>query len=149
MNPRVDRLSHVVYCVHDESFDDAVALWSEALGVVFERLDMHDGGLRVAFSLDNGVEVVAPSREGPAKFLDFLARNGEGVYTVVYVVADLDVAEASVAGRGVEVIDRLVYTGRRPWSEEWAVLEERVLPAVHGMRITLGVMERHPEADPS
>jgi hypothetical protein len=72
-----------------------------------------------------------------------LASKGEGVYTVVYVVADLDEAEAEVAAQGVNVADRLVYTGRRPWSEEWAVLEERVLAPVHGMRITVARMERH------
>ena len=53
--------------------------------------------------------------------------------------------EAEVAAQGVTVVDRLVYTGRRPWSEEWAVLEERILPPVHGMRITVARMERHAE----
>ena len=104
---------------------------------------MHDGSLRVSFSLEHGVEVIAPAANGPKKFHDFLATNGEGVYTVVYVVSDLDAAEAEVAAQGVSVADRLVYTGRRPWSEEWAVLEERVLPPVHGMRITVARMERH------
>ena len=55
----------------------------------------------------------------------------------------LDEAESEVGAQGVTVADRLVYTGRRPWSEEWAVLEERVLPPVHGMRITVARMERH------
>jgi hypothetical protein len=144
MSPRVDCLSHVVYCVRPESFEAATGLWSRALGVSFDRLDMHDGGLRVSFSLEHGVEVVAPSADGPRKFLDFLEQHGEGVYTVVYVVADLDAAEQKLAAVGVPVVDRLVYTGRRPWSEEWAALEERVLQPVHGMRFTIGIMDRHP-----
>jgi hypothetical protein len=143
MNPQTNRMSHVVYCVRPENFETATKLWSTALGVTFDQLDMHDGGLRVSFSLENGVEVVAPAANGPKKFHDFLESNGEGVYTVVYVVSDLDAAEAEAAAQGVVVADRLVYTGRRPWSEEWAALEERVLAPVHGMRITVARMERH------
>jgi hypothetical protein len=143
MNPVPNRMSHVVYCVRPENFESATSLWSRALGVTFEQLDMHDGSLRVSFSLEHGVEVIAPSATGPAKFHEFLQSNGEGVYTVVYVVSDLDQAESEVALQGVSIADRLVYTGRRPWSEEWAVLEERVLPPVHGMRITVARMERH------
>jgi hypothetical protein len=147
-SPQVDRLSHVVYCVRPESFEAATGLWSRVFGVTFDRLDMHDGGLRVSFSLQHGVEVVAPSANGPKKFLDFLDQHGEGVYTVVYAVADLAVAEERLGTEGVPIVDRLVYTGRRPWSEEWAALEELVLAPVHGMRITVGLMERHPEAAP-
>jgi len=145
MSPQINRMSHVVYCVRPENFEAATKLWTTALGVTFDQLDMHDGSLRVSFSLEHGVEIVAPAANGPQKFHDFLATNGEGVYTVVYVVADLDAAEAEVAAQGVMVADRLVYTGRRPWSEEWAVLEERILPPVHGMRITVAQMERHAE----
>jgi hypothetical protein len=130
-----------VYCVRAENFDAATELWTKALGVEFDHLDMHDGGLRVSFSLEHGVEIVAPAAHGPAKFHQFLDTSGEGVYTVVFVVADLDETESRLSAQSVEVADRLVYTGRRPWSEEWAALEERVLPEVHGMRITVARME--------
>ena len=143
MGPRPNRMSHVVYCVRPENFEAATKLWTTALGVEFDHLDMHDGSLRVSFSLEHGVEVIAPAANGPKKFHDFLENYGEGVYTVIYVVSDLDAAEAEITAQGVSVADRLVYTGRRPWSEEWAVLEERVLAPVHGMRITVARMERH------
>jgi hypothetical protein len=137
-----NHLSHVVYCVHPDNFDAATDLWSKAFDVEFDRLDMHDGALRVAFSLAHGIEIVAPAPHGPAKFHQYLEKNGEGVYTVVYVVADIDETESRLSVQGVDVQDRLVYTGRLPWSTEWAALEERFLPEVHGMRITIARMER-------
>ena len=83
-----NHLSHVVYCVHPDNFDAAIDLWSKALEVEFDRLDMHDGALRVAFSLAHGIEIVTPAPHGPAKFHKFLETHGDGVYTVVFVVAD-------------------------------------------------------------
>ena len=138
--PYPNRVSHVVWCVHPESFDDITAMFSEAFGVSFDKLDMHDGSLRVSFSLAHGVEVIAPSANGPKKFHDFLRTHGEGVYTVVYAVTDLDAVERRLHDRGIDVADRLVYTGRQPWAAEWAELEERVLPESHGVRLTIGTM---------
>jgi hypothetical protein len=138
--PYPNRVSHVVWCVRPESFDEVTAMFSESFGVAFDKLDMHGGGLRVSFSLAHGVEVIAPSPDGPKKFHDFLDTHGEGVYTVVYAVTDLDDTESRLRDRDIPIVDRLVYTGRRPWSDDWAELEERVLPERHGVRLTVGVM---------
>jgi hypothetical protein len=138
--PRPDRVSHVVWCVKPESFDDVTSMFSDALGVAFDKLDMHDGGLQVSFSLEHGVEVISPAAHGPQKFHDFLRTHCEGVYTVVYAVTDIEQAEQRLREHGGEISDRLVYTGRAPWSQEWAALEERVLAERHGVRLTVGLM---------
>ena len=66
MSPQINRMSHVVYCVRPENFEAATKLWTTALGVTFDQLDMHDGSLRVSFSLEHGVEIVAPAAPGTA-----------------------------------------------------------------------------------
>ena len=93
-------MSHVVYCVQPENLDSATNLWSNALEVEFDRLDLHDGALRISFSLAHGVEIVAPAPNGPAKFHQFLEEHGEGVYTVVYVVADIEPDGIPTVGTG-------------------------------------------------
>jgi len=139
--PEHGRVSHVVYCVRPEHFDEAVHFWTDGLGVTFERIDIQGSGLRIEFAEAAGIEVIAPTDDEAGQrslAQEFLDGNGEGVLGVVYRVPDLDGSVSAVGDRGVEVRRRASFTGRAPWSERYEALEEAHLTPLHGMRITLG-----------
>lgn len=139
--PRHGRVSHVVYCVQPDHFDEAVAFWTEGLGVTFERVDIQGAGLRIEFAEDAGIEVIAPTddEDGQRSLAqDFLNENGEGVLGVVYRVPDLDSSVSAMGRGGIDVRRRASFTGRAPWSERYDTLEEAHLTPLHGMRVTLG-----------
>jgi 4-hydroxyphenylpyruvate dioxygenase-like putative hemolysin len=143
----VNRVSHVVWCVRPEHFDDVVAFWSESLGVSFDPEDLPIPGLRVRFCAESGIEVITPtSDEAPAGIREFLATHGEGVYHVMYGVTDIDTVAHRVAALGVPVVQTISYAGRPPWSERYAVLEERFFEPRHGTRVGLVEMRRLDEA---
>jgi catechol 2,3-dioxygenase-like lactoylglutathione lyase family enzyme len=139
--PGHGRVSHVVYCVRLEHFDEAVAFWTDGLGVRFERVDIQGAGLRIEFAEDAGIEVIAPTEDEAGRgslAQDFLDENGEGVLGVVYRVPDLDGSIAAVGRGGVDVRRRASFTGKAPWSDRYDALEEAHLTPLHGMRVTLG-----------
>lgn len=140
----VDRVSHVVYCLRPENLDRAAAFLSEALGAKFEDSSRPELGLRILISLASGLELIAPSPElgvAPARFTDFLATHGEGVYDVVYGVRDLDQTIARAAAHGVGVTHRGSFADLPPWKGRMDVLDEAHLEPVCGMHITLGRIE--------
>jgi methylmalonyl-CoA/ethylmalonyl-CoA epimerase len=139
--PDHGRVSHVVYCVRPEHFDEAVTFWSSGLSVEFETVDIAGSGLRIEFAEAAGIEVIAPTddevgRQSIAQ--SYLDDHGEGVFGMVYRVPDLDGAASAAERRGVEVVRRVSFTGRAPWSEKYDALEEAHLAPLHGMRVTLG-----------
>src|SRR5262249_28138727 len=122
----VNRVSHVVWCVAPERYDDVIAFWTESLGVVFEEGDIPVPGLRIKFCPESGIEVItATSDAAPAPIREFLARTGGGVYQVLYGVRDIDVVADKIVGAGIPLERSISYAGRPPWSDRYAVLEER------------------------
>ena len=143
----VNRVSHVVWCVPPERFDDVVAFWSDSLGVRFEEGDIPVPGLRIKFCPESGVEVITPtSEQAPAPIREFLAATGGGVYHVMYGVRDIDVVADKIAGTGLPIERTISYAGRAPWSETYAVLEERFFEDRLGLRVALVEMQRLDEA---
>ena len=152
MQQPVDRVSHVVFCVHPENLDRAAGLWRDALGVRFEDASRPELGLRIFVSFAHGIEIVAPAPElgpTPARFTDFLAARGEGVYDIVYGVADLDEAAAAAEAHGVRVTHRGSFADVPPWAGRFAHLDEAHLEPFCGMPVTLGRIEPLPARDAS
>jgi 4-hydroxyphenylpyruvate dioxygenase-like putative hemolysin len=144
----VNRVSHVVWCVRPEHFDEVVAFWSETLGVRFEEGDIPVPGLQVKFCAESGIEVITPtSEDAPAPIREFLATHGEGVYHVMYGVTEIDTVAEKVEATGLPVVNRISYAGRPPWSERYAVLEERFFEPRHGTRVGLVEMRRLDEGE--
>src|SRR6185295_5190187 len=109
-------------------FDEIVSFWAESLGVRFEEEDIPVPGLQIRFCAESGIEIISPtSDDAPAPIRDFLATHGEGVYQVLYGVRDVDTVADKIEGAGRPVVQRISYAGRPPWSERYAVLEERFL----------------------
>jgi hypothetical protein len=140
----INRISHVVWCVRAENLDRVVAFFTDALGATFEDSSRPELGLRISIALDSGIELIAPAPElgpTPARFLDFLEQRGEGVYDVVYGVADLDDAAAVAARYGVGVTHRGGFADQPPWRGRFTVFNEAHLEPLHGIQLTLGRIE--------
>jgi Glyoxalase/Bleomycin resistance protein/Dioxygenase superfamily len=138
-----NRLSHAIYCVAPEDFDDCVAYWTESLGVQLDVVELPaEVNIRVVFSLEHGIEIVSPTGpNAPQAMRDFVEQKGNGIYSLVYSVPDLEVAVDRALARGGTVTDRFSYTGIPPWSETYKVMEEAVLAPVHGMNVVLAQIE--------
>jgi 4-hydroxyphenylpyruvate dioxygenase-like putative hemolysin len=98
-------MHHVVFAVAPERLDAAVALL-EALGFRLYAHDLDDLGLQVMLDWERGVELVTPTRpedRNPGSVADFLARHGDGVYSVVVRVDDADVSADLAQRYGADI----------------------------------------------
>jgi predicted enzyme related to lactoylglutathione lyase len=139
-----NRVSHVVYCFRPENIDRAAEFLSEVLGVTFEDSSRPELGLRIYISLENGLELIAPSPDvGVAgeRFTRFLDEHGEGVYNIVYGVEDLDTTIERAKPFGVAVTHRSSFAHLPPWQGRFDVLDEAHFESFLGMKITLGRIE--------
>jgi hypothetical protein len=96
---------HVVWCVRRESLPGLKRYWADALGVELASCHIDELGLHLLMSWEAGVEIVAPSKS-PGSFKPvlegFLEAKGEGVFSTVYEVEDLDLAvKRAVSGGAV------------------------------------------------
>ena len=107
MEREVDRVHHVVWCVHGENLERVRAYWEGALGLTMVDIDLPERGLHVLLAWDAGIEVVAPTAAGGAgadAVRAVLAERGEGVYAIVYNVASIDEARPRLEGEGAELV---------------------------------------------
>lgn len=142
----VNCVHHVVWCVRPESIERVRTLCEEALGLEMQDLDLPELGLHVLIAWEAGIEIMSPTyAEGTLADTarEFLDRRGEGVYSVVYNVADIDDASARLTGLGATLLfaediaaeefdDRQVSTESAPVGVRQALFDD-----VCGMRICL------------
>jgi 4-hydroxyphenylpyruvate dioxygenase-like putative hemolysin len=105
MPNELPQMHHVVFAVAPDRLEAATA-FLVGLGFTFQTHVLDDVGLRVTLDWDRGVELVTPTLEGYAKHVpvaDFLARNGDGVFSVVMRVKDADAATALAQRYGATV----------------------------------------------
>jgi predicted enzyme related to lactoylglutathione lyase len=139
-----NRVSHVVYCFRAENIDNAAEFLTDVLGAKFEDSSRPELGLRILISLENGLELIAPSPDTGVvgeRFVRFLEEHGEGVYNIVYGVEDLDVTTERAERFGVGVTHRSSFAHLPPWQGRFEVLDEAHLEPYLGMKITLGRIE--------
>lgn len=82
---------------------DATVSYLTALGFRFQEFELEHLGLQVRLDWDRGFELISPTAAAPADpgtAADFLARNGDGLFSVVVRVADCDAAEHVAAHYG-------------------------------------------------
>lgn len=135
------RISRVVLPYRAENFDRATASFSKALGISFEELDTRHIGLRVAVSLEAGVEIVAP--QGDVGFApqirEGIERDGEGIAHLVFQVPDLEKAAADAKASGWDGggfrID--CFDANPGWRSLYSSMQEAPLPPVEGVGVTL------------
>lgn len=126
------RLHHVVFCTFPDHQERAANFWRE-LGLVFQDIALSDLGLRVLIDWQAGIEVVAPTAPEvteAARFTAFLEEHGEGVYSVVLAVPDVEEPAAVAARYGSPVL----YQQRREYGDYR--LDEAMVAPVQGMPVT-------------
>ena len=88
-------LHHVVFAIAGDRLD-AAADYLTALGFQFQAFQHEELGLQVRLDWDHGIELISPTVGAPndaGTAADFLARNGDGLFSVVVRTADCDDAE--------------------------------------------------------
>lgn len=126
------KVHHVVFCVHHHNQERAADLWRD-LGLTFAEIDLADLGIRVLIDWDAGIELVSPvpgSGESAEAFTTFLESRGEGLYSVVMAVDEVDGPEGIAKRYGA----RVEYRQHR--DHGGLVIDEVMLEPVHGMPIT-------------
>ena len=100
-------LDHVAIIVND--LDESVPIYERILGVKpISVKDVPAQNVRVAFfEVGNGVDVelIQPTKadSGVARFLE---KRGQGVHHICFKVDDVDKELSTMAGKGIELIDR-------------------------------------------
>jgi hypothetical protein len=97
-------LHHVVFAIGLERLDQA-AEYLTALGFQFQSFELEHLGLQIRLDWDRGFELIAPTEAAPADAgtaADFLARNGDGLFSVVIRTSDCDQDEHAAARYGVK-----------------------------------------------
>lgn len=126
------KVHHAVFCVHGDNQERAADLWRE-LGLTFAEVVVDDLEIRVLIDWDAGIELVSPlpgAGESAQAFTTFLETQGEGLYSLVMNVDEVDGPEAIARRSGAEV-------GYRQHRELGGmVIDEVMLAPVHGMPIT-------------
>jgi methylmalonyl-CoA/ethylmalonyl-CoA epimerase len=97
---------HTAIAVH--RIEDALPFYRDVLGgspqELSERPEKGFRALTLRFPGGGGVELIEPM--GPQGFLhDFLARRGEGVHHLTFMVADLAAAVTEARAAGLRVVD--------------------------------------------
>lgn len=104
MTQSLPLLHHVVFAIAGERLD-AAADYLTALGFEFQAFELEHLGLEVRLDWDHGFELISPTADAPTDAgtaADFLARNGDGLFSVVVRTADCDVAEHIAKRYGVK-----------------------------------------------
>jgi methylmalonyl-CoA/ethylmalonyl-CoA epimerase len=106
MSVSVRWLDHTAIAVH--SIEAALPLYRDVLGGYPQELSEYPvkgfAALTLRYPHGGGIELIAPC--GPSGFLhDFLARRGEGVHHITFMVDDLAAAVAEARAAGLRVVD--------------------------------------------
>jgi methylmalonyl-CoA/ethylmalonyl-CoA epimerase len=137
----VEALDHTAIAVRD--IQAALPLYRDLLGGVpsgFERIS-HKGFMWMTLRYPNGsqVELLAPAGDGG--FLhDFLARRGEGVHHMTFIVHDLHTAVDRARAAGLRVVDE-DYSEPR-WQEAFISPRSAFGTIIQLAQTTMDVAER-------
>ena len=106
MSVSVRWLDHTSIAVH--SIEAALPLYRDILGGDAEPIHHHEEAgfstLTLRYPHGGGIELISPY--GPSGFIhDFLAKRGEGVHHITFLVDDLKAAVAEARAAGARVVD--------------------------------------------
>jgi hypothetical protein len=105
----VNCIHHVVWCIEPQSLGRVRELWEGALGLPLQEVDLPELGVVILISWAGGIEIMSPvhpTGELAAMARAFLAERGEGVFSVVFNVADIDGAVDKVGALGGSLLFR-------------------------------------------
>ncbi len=126
-------LHHVVFAIGIERLEKA-ADYLTALGFCFQAFDHEELRLAIRLDWDRGFELISPLADAPTDAgtaADFVARNGDGLFSVVVRTADCDAAEHIATGYGAKADFRQHVEG-----DGFEVIEVKLEP-LFGIPLTL------------
>lgn len=150
--PHYPHPHHVVWCVRRESLPALQRYWSDALGVDLASCHIDELGLHLLMSWEAGVEIVAPSAT-PGSFTavleGHLEAKGEGVFSSVYEVDDLDAAVRRAVSAGAVVafeddIKPEILAQRLGWSDDRQSYHVRQVGLVEQLGTSIVLQESRP-----
>ncbi|OCB17366.1 hypothetical protein A5675_04670 [Mycobacterium malmoense] len=97
-------LHHVVFAIGLERLDKA-AEYLTAIGFCFHAFDHEELRLAIRLDWDRGFELISPLADAPTdagSAADFLARHGDGLFSVVVRTPDCGAAEHTAARYGAK-----------------------------------------------
>src|SRR3954469_19683175 len=105
LRQNVNRIDHIAVCVRPENLESAVASFSELLAIKFEGPFISEAaGITYYLDWDSGMEVYAPcDKMLAADRIKFLEEHGEGVFRLIFGVADIGDAVARARSLGYDV----------------------------------------------
>ncbi|HET9892282.1 MAG TPA: hypothetical protein VFQ42_17450 [Mycobacterium sp.] len=98
------RLHHVVFAIGLERLDKA-AEYLTAIGFCFHAFDHEELRLAIRLDWDRGFELISPLADAPTDAgtaADFLARHGDGLFSVVVRTPDCGAAEHTATRCGAK-----------------------------------------------
>ncbi len=98
------RLHHVVFAIGLERLDKA-AEYLTAIGFCFHAFDHEELRLAIRLDWDRGFELISPLADAPTDegtATDFLARHGDGLFSVVVRTPDCGAAEHTALRYGAK-----------------------------------------------
>jgi methylmalonyl-CoA/ethylmalonyl-CoA epimerase len=114
-------LHHVVFAVAEDRQATVTKMFTE-LGFRFDGAELTELGVTVQLDWDGGLELISPipgsTAEVATSVSDFLARNGDGVYTVVLRVPDASAAELTTERYGSTTRFRQSFSGEGSYLDE-------------------------------
>jgi hypothetical protein len=104
----VNRVDHVAGLVRPENYEATIARFAEVFDTEFYGpTDRPETGMRVAVSLDTGIELITPLNDKPENpFNQMLAARGEHWISVVMGVKDIDASCDHLARLGYKPMMR-------------------------------------------
>ena len=145
------RVHHVCGLVRRENFHNAISRMSQTLRTAFYGpFDRADVGLRVAISMDAGIELVTPLSDAEDnRFNIALKARGEHWMSVVVAVRDLDDVCNRLGELGHEPLSTLrnipgeFPPGGHPYADRFSRLDEVIFDsaAFGGLQVVVAAIE--------
>jgi hypothetical protein len=103
-----NRIDHVAGLVRPENYEATIARFAELFGTEFYGpTDRPEVGMRVALSLDSGIELITPLDDNPENpFNKMLSARGEHWISVVMGVRNMDASCDHLARLGYKPMSR-------------------------------------------
>lgn len=147
METACNRVHHVVALVRPENLVRIVGQMSSALQTSFYGpFDREDIGIRIAISMDAGIELITPlSASADDPLMQSLNEQGERWISVVVGVRDLEDACARLDALGHQIQTRYELLSSAPFWDRFERLDEVTYPpeAFGGLPVVIaGIVER-------
>jgi|ERR1700677_1532840 4-hydroxyphenylpyruvate dioxygenase-like putative hemolysin len=141
----IQRIDHIVFLVHLENLETAMRDFEQLLDITLSGPHYKpDMGIKIYVDWESGIEIYAPvNPEIAVEQSEFLRTRGEGIFRLVFGVADREAAIARAENLGHPIKARVGgFSVTDDWRSVFKRLDEAPLAApVHGVWLNFGQLE--------